>query len=913
MVILDSAANAVAAEDAPAAVPTATNAPPTVNVVIRELADRLRSKDPTLSTVSLRRLPLADITPSEVLYILQALLETSGTTKSSNNNNYTMTMATTPTCRGATMEFSDDDDNDNEIAPAASSASEPSYENNDDDDEESLACPISTLQMWLPDHPSNNNNSNHNNSSSRMLMSEHSGHSHSNSGSVSFNSSFTDSNDGDFLLVLNNDGSSEQQQQGNLLQMMQNLHDSWHSMDWERGNASNITGMMSSVEEEEGHDIGDDDEDIEQHAADDETGAVVVEDDDDDETASAMMDPLERVLLQEVQPAPAPAAPAAQVPPQQQQRPTLRRVPVPDYSIITPALANNTSITTLAVSSAASSAAWKALFCGIGQNSCIQTLELGDPCLIADPCTLETDACKALAEEVLLAKRRTRRTGSENGNNTSNDNINVDSCKATSSLQRLVLRSFSLPFQGVEYLARGFENNKSSLESVELQQIETDPGSFGRILESLASPSSTVKSVILVDCDLGIDMLLDDHPLTLLLSTSRSLETLRMTECQVTSVELQAMAAATPPPASVGVSLLRPPLKVLDLRGNELGNDAAPALAAFLDKQTSLEKLILEDNQLGDDAVIQYLAAPLARHPSLRKLNMRGNGLTSKSVSRSVVLPATLEVLDLSENLLGGAAPSSSSIISNTTSDWIGFFQGNSHRTTSWSLVLEATSLTDIDLVQLCQGLEESSTCSLQSLNVSQNDFGKRGMQAVTKLLLLSSLSSGTTTTTKKMTTMIQSLNLSACHLTDEHMAILAPPLTRCASLRRVYLGFNQIGNAGCQSLGMALAEKKCGIQELQLQFNSFGPTGLNHLVQGVKQNVRLHYLSVLKDSGMECDRTKQLQHWLALNRAGRQALSCSCALPTAIWSTILARAGRVYGPTACYYLLQEESSRMAS
>ena len=64
----------------------------------------------------------------------------------------------------------------------------------------------------------------------------------------------------------------------------------------------------------------------------------------------------------------------------------------------------------------------------------------------------------------------------------------------------------------------------------------------------------------------------------------------------------------------------------LGLDDNEIGDDGAKALAASLEKNTTLEVLDLDDNEIGDDGA-RALAASLEKNTTLMTLDLHGNGI----------------------------------------------------------------------------------------------------------------------------------------------------------------------------------------------------------------------------------------------------------------------------------------------
>ena len=112
-------------------------------------------------------------------------------------------------------------------------------------------------------------------------------------------------------------------------------------------------------------------------------------------------------------------------------------------------------------------------------------------------------------------------------------------------------------------------------------------------------------------------------------------------------------------------------LSDLGLDANEIGDDGARALAASLEKNTTLVVLDLYGNKIGDDGA-RALAASLERNTTLTTLDLNGNKIGddgARALAASLEKNTTLEVLDLDDNEIGddGARALAASLEKNTT------------------------------------------------------------------------------------------------------------------------------------------------------------------------------------------------------------------------------------------------------
>jgi Leucine Rich repeat len=172
----------------------------------------------------------------------------------------------------------------------------------------------------------------------------------------------------------------------------------------------------------------------------------------------------------------------------------------------------------------------------------------------------------------------------------------------------------------------------------------------------------------------------------------------------------------------------------------------------------------------------------------------------------------------------------------------------------------------------------------------------------------------------------LESLDVSSGHITDDTLALLLGSLTSGANttLKHLYLSFNEFGNEGAHSVATMLREGRNRLLKLSVQFNSFDRAGLRAMVESLASHVYLrdfyywNSCATLPDQrgDTDCetsstrgyDLTSTMEHWLALNRGGRQALiECPCdSSKQSLWPRILERANAICGSSALFHLLRE-------
>jgi hypothetical protein len=126
----------------------------------------------------------------------------------------------------------------------------------------------------------------------------------------------------------------------------------------------------------------------------------------------------------------------------------------------------------------------------------------------------------------------------------------------------------------------------------------------------------------------------------------------------------------------------------------------------------------------------------------------------------------------------------------------------------------------------------------------------------------------------------------------DSCLEILASILPQCRSLQRVDLGRNAIHDRGVKALARALqteveGEKGnfCAVVKLRLQANQFGQEGATALLEALKLNTTLEFVSIPG----KLDAGKHIFHWLHLNKGGRR-LMMAPNVPLGLWPHIIER-----------------------
>ena len=206
-----------------------------------------------------------------------------------------------------------------------------------------------------------------------------------------------------------------------------------------------------------------------------------------------------------------------------------------------------------------------------------------------------------------------------------------------------------------------------------------------------------------------------------------------------------------------------------DLQGKGIGDATAPVLAAVLETNTTLTKLVLDGNSIGP-AGAESLATALKTNTALTNLDLRGNNIGpagAQSLARVLKTNTTLTKLHLSVNNIGPAGAES-----------------------------------------LATALKTNTT--LTNLDLSRNNLGPAGAESLATAL--------------KANTTLTNLDLSGNNVGPAGAESLATALKTNTSLTNLNLSGNNIGPSGAESLATVL-KTNTSLTNLNLYLNCLGST----------------------------------------------------------------------------------------
>ncbi|KAM9772464.1 NACHT, LRR and PYD domains-containing protein 12-like isoform 9-T9 [Syngnathus typhle] len=288
-------------------------------------------------------------------------------------------------------------------------------------------------------------------------------------------------------------------------------------------------------------------------------------------------------------------------------------------------------------------------------------------------------------------------------------------------------------------------------------------------------------------------------------------------------------------PSEKGLLMLLPVVKASCtsvLFNCKLRKKSCEALASVLSSPCSLRELNLSDNDLGDDG-LEALAAGLAKPQcALQVLELEWCKLSKKSceaLASVLSSPCSLRELNLGENDLGddGLEALAAGLAK--------------PQCTLQVLKLQWCKLSKKSCEALASVL--SSPCSLRELDLSYNDLGDDGLEALAAGLA-------------KPQCTLQVLRLQLCKLSKKSCEALASVLSSPGSLRELDLSHNDLCDDGLEALAAGLAKPQCALQVLTLWTCKLSKKSCEALASVLSSPSSLRELDLssnnLRDDGLE-------------------------------------------------------------
>ncbi|KAM9772479.1 NACHT, LRR and PYD domains-containing protein 12-like isoform 2-T2 [Syngnathus typhle] len=359
-------------------------------------------------------------------------------------------------------------------------------------------------------------------------------------------------------------------------------------------------------------------------------------------------------------------------------------------------------------------------------------------------------------------------------------NLSKKSCEALASvlsspcsLRELYLGKNDLCDDGLEALAAGLAKPQCALQVLELKKCNLSKKSCKALASVLSSPGS-LRALGLGDNDLGDDGL--EALAAGLAKPQCTLQVLTLWSCKLSKKSCEALASVLSSPGS---------LRKLDLTWNDLCDDGLEALAAGLaNPQCALQVLDLWDCELSKKSC-EALASVLSSPGSLRELDLGHNDLGDDGLE---ALAAGLAKPQCALQVLG----------------------------------LDHCKLSKKSCEALASVLR--SPCSLRELDLSANDLGDDGMEALAAGLA-------------KPQCTLQVLGLKKCKLSKKSCEALASVLSSPCSLRELDLSGNILRDDGLEALAAELAKPQCALQVLGLKKCNLSQKSCEALAKALRSN----------------------------------------------------------------------------
>jgi Ran GTPase-activating protein (RanGAP) involved in mRNA processing and transport len=261
----------------------------------------------------------------------------------------------------------------------------------------------------------------------------------------------------------------------------------------------------------------------------------------------------------------------------------------------------------------------------------------------------------------------------------------------------------------------------------------------------------------------------------------------------------------------------------LDLSNNKIGDAVATQIAAALKGNTILRRLGLGCNEIRDEGVRQ-IASALKENTTLTSLDLEQIGIGDKGVSQIAEIlkeNTTLIRLNLGGNKIRGEGG-------------IQIASALKKNKTLTHLRLQKNNINGEAAIQIASALKENTT--LTRLDLGENNIGNKGACQIASAL-------------KKNTT-LTSLNLEQIGIGNKGARQIALALKENTTLTSLGLKHNEIGRGGIRQIASALKENTT-LANLNLGFNKIGYEGSRLIAAVLKKNTALTKLN-LGGNGIE-------------------------------------------------------------
>jgi Ran GTPase-activating protein (RanGAP) involved in mRNA processing and transport len=236
-----------------------------------------------------------------------------------------------------------------------------------------------------------------------------------------------------------------------------------------------------------------------------------------------------------------------------------------------------------------------------------------------------------------------------------------------------------------------------------------------------------------------------------------------------------------------------------------------------LASNTSIRKIKLHDNKIGDEGV-RSLCAALKVNNTLSCISLNGNQISkvgAQFLAEALMVNTVLQSLSLHANKIGdeGVQSLCAALKVNNTLRCIN---------------LNGCQISKVGAQFLAEALMVNTV--LQRMSLQSNNVGEDGAQRLAKAL--------------KVNNTLRCINLSKCQISEVGAQFLTEALMVNTELEDMNLSANKIGDEGVQSLCAALEVNKI-LKSIDLNENQISKVGAKFLAEALMVNIRLETFNV--------------------------------------------------------------------
>ena len=315
-------------------------------------------------------------------------------------------------------------------------------------------------------------------------------------------------------------------------------------------------------------------------------------------------------------------------------------------------------------------------------------------------------------------------------------------------------------------------------------------------------------------------------------------------------------------------------IKELNFRESNISETVGLTLAVVMSNQHHLEKLVLDNNNLGSNGVVM-LSSALCKMNSLKLLNLQNNAISEKAadslalgissnfrlehlylgsnklcigalkIIRVLKSMSTIKTLDLNDNEMSAVVADelASAITKNSTLQ---------------ALYIRNNNMATNGIITIAQALSKIST--LKSLNIRSNKISERAADYLVKLILSNdgmkdlwlgnnSLKTGALKILKalKATSKLKTLGIDNNNIPEKHFDEIASVICNCHDLHTLYLEGNELQNYGV-SIVQALCKTKM-LSTVDLSSTDMNEALLNLLADAIISSASLQDLQLFNNN----------------------------------------------------------------